>query len=84
MALVLKPSTFRVHEDNHWDYEELRAWCRINRVSFNALLNSFIPALNYAVKNCIVTDEETGQKFIRADFGDVKLRNNSNAGQRYA
>lgn len=64
----------RPHIDLEADYWMIRDWCKENRSSFCSVINSFLPAIAYAVQNCVHEDEKTGERFIRADFGDVVLR----------
>lgn len=65
---------FRPHEDLEADYWILRDWCKDNRSSFSSVINSFLPAIAYAVQNCVHFDVKKGERFIRADFGDIVLR----------
>lgn len=76
----VKTVTFRPHLDVRPDFNMLIDWCQLtdSNSSFNSVVNSFLPAIAYAVQNCILTDPETGQRYIRADFGDILLREDHN------
>lgn len=65
--------TFRPQSDLIDDFDALLEWCKKNKSSFNSVINSFLPAITYAVQNSVFKDE-AGQRFIRADFADVLLR----------
>lgn len=67
-------ATIRPHETCFKDFQEIQAWCKENKITFNSLINSFFPAINYTINNCIFTDAETGRIYMRCDWNDVMLR----------
>ncbi len=69
----LNITTFRPHNDLVGDYSLIRDWCKDHNSSFSSIINSFLPAIAYALQNHVSMDAN-GERFIRADFGDVKLR----------
>lgn len=81
---------FRPHRDVIGDLETLKDWCKWNGHSIGSVLSSFMPAICYAVTQQTFqvedTDEKTGEilfdkdgnpkmkRYVRADFGDILLR----------
>lgn len=69
MAETLK---IRIHKDFEGDVDSIKEWCEANRSTINSVLNSFLPAIAYAVNNQVLL--VNGKRYIRADFGDMLLR----------
>lgn len=67
-------TTFRPQDDLMEDYVGLKQWCEENDSGFSAIINSFLPAIRYALLNMVFVDTESGRRYIRCDFGDVLLR----------
>lgn len=66
--------TFRPRADFKQDFDMLIDWCTDNDSSFNSVINSFLPAIAYAVQNSVFQERGTCRRFVRADFGDVLLQ----------
>lgn len=68
-----KVITFRPQIDILEDYEALEEWCTKNKTTINSILNSFLPAIAFAVMRRQFKDD-IGRRFARCDFGDILLR----------
>ena len=64
---------FRPNLDLEGDVEMIKEWARKNGSSFNSIINSFLPAIAYAIQNQVFEGDED-KRYIRADFGDILLR----------
>lgn len=62
----------RPHHDLEGDIHMIQEWARKNGSTMNSILNSFIPAIAYVIQNQVF--ESDGLRYIRADFGDILLR----------
>lgn len=65
---------FRPHEDLKAEFEELLHWCESNETTFSSIINSYLPAICYAIRSQMIIDTDTGNRYIRSDFADVLLR----------
>jgi hypothetical protein len=66
--------TIRIHDDFEGDVASIKEWCAANASSLNSVFNSFLPAIASAITNQVYEDDNTGKRFVRADFGDLMLR----------
>lgn len=66
--------SFRPQKDLRGDFVELLEWCEKNDCTMSQILNSFLPAISYAVQNCLYVDDTNGWRYVRADFSDVLIR----------
>lgn len=69
-------TTFRPHDDVKDDYVGIVEWCEQQTPpnSVSSVLNSFIPAIYYTLLNLTFVDPASGRTYMRANFGDVLLR----------
>ena len=72
MASTSKTTSFRPRKELADDFDEILLWCKDHNSSFTSVINSFLPAINYALHNHIFRDDKR-KRYIRADFGDVAL-----------
>jgi hypothetical protein len=78
-----KSLTYRPHKDLENDYDRLQEWCAEHGISMSSVLNSFVPAIVYAVtSNAFRNPMDKRSLYVHADFGDIKIRDNNNAGNR--
>lgn len=73
---VSEYSSFRPHLDVKGDYETIEEWCMTNNLNFSCVINSLLPAIAYALQNHVFESE--GRRYLRADFGDVLLKEKAN------
>lgn len=64
--------SFRPRQEFGTDIEAIYEWARDNGSSFGTIVNSYLPAIAYALQAQTFEDEE-GNRYIRSDFGDIKL-----------
>lgn len=67
-------TSFRPQTDVMEDYVGIKEWCEDNHSSFSSLINSFLPAIRYTILNKVFIDPDSRRRYMRADFGDVILR----------
>lgn len=67
--------TFRARRDQEASFEIIREWCIANQHPVSAIFNSFIDAIAYSLTHATFYDEESGNFYIRSDFGDVPIIN---------
>lgn len=65
--------TFRPRRETEMDVALMVEWCNEHGLTFSAVINSFLPAISYALKNKVFIDEKTKEIYVRSDFGDVKI-----------
>lgn len=65
--------TFRPQNEFIVDFDEIRDWCARpdSRTTFTGVINAFLPAINYAIRNNIEIID--GMRYVLANFGHVHL-----------
>lgn len=70
----MDPRTFRPRKEIEGDWLFIIDWCKEHGISYGAVLNSFIPAIAYALNNS--TQYHDDELYVNADFGDIKICKN--------
>lgn len=63
--------TFRPRSDFEGDFHAIEAWCDKHNVPVNALINSYLPAISYALFNKVFIED--GKIIVHSDFGPVPI-----------
>lgn len=64
-------TTFRPRVDYQYDWDLINEWCQENDSTPNSIINSFLPAIAYALQNSVSISK--GDRYILADFGHIRL-----------
>lgn len=67
---------FRPHVDVREDYIGIIEWCEQQDPpnGFSSIINSFLPAICYTLRNRTFVDRTSGRTYMRCDFGDILIR----------
>lgn len=65
--------TFRPRVDFEADFALIEEFCRTHDLTFNAIINSYLPAISYALQNKIFVDEKTKEMYVLSDFGHIPI-----------
>lgn len=65
--------TFRPRREVEMDMAIVVEFCNTHNITFNALINSYLPAIAYALVNKVFIDEQTGGIHVLSDFGHVEI-----------
>lgn len=63
--------TFRPRSDYEGDFQFIEEWCAAYGVPINAVINSYLPAISYALANKVFI--ENGKIIVQSDFGPVQI-----------
>lgn len=65
--------TFRARRDLDPDFNMIMEWCREHGVTFNALINSYLGAISYALQNKVFVDPKSKEMYVLSDFGHIPI-----------
>lgn len=64
--------SFRPINENFEDYSTIREWTRENKATFSGVINAFLPAIAYLLKNNVV--KIGNKRYVRCeDMGDLVI-----------